>query len=58
VLIAIWFRISTAFWVGAAAYALSGVAMVVILRGLRAAAVTAPPDVASAPSAVQQPAGI
>ena len=35
VLIAIWFRISTAFWVGAGAYALAGLAMVVILRGLK-----------------------
>jgi hypothetical protein len=58
VLIAIWFRISTAFWLGAAAYLVAGLAMVVILRGLRRHATTAPRDVASAKSPVHQPAGV
>jgi hypothetical protein len=37
VLLAIWFRISTAFWVGAAAYALAAIAMAVILYARRSA---------------------
>ncbi len=57
VLIAILFRISTAFWVGAAAYALAGLAMVVIIRRFRSDTVILPTDVASAKSRVQQPAG-
>jgi MFS family permease len=58
VLIAIWFRISVAFWLGAAAYALAGLAMVAILRGLRRDAAAKPRAVTSAPDQVQQPAGV
>jgi MFS family permease len=58
ILIAIWFRISVAFWLGAAAYALAGLAMVVILRGLRRDAAGEPRAVALAPDSAQQPAGV
>ena len=37
VLLAIWFRISTAFWVGATAYALATIAMAMILYARRSA---------------------
>jgi MFS family permease len=56
VLIAILFRISTAFWVGAAAYTLAGLAMVVIIRTLRSDVRILPSDVTPTTSRVQQPA--
>jgi len=48
--------LATAFWVGATAYAVAGIAMVLIIRKLQSGAVILPTHVTSVESRVHQPA--